>query len=147
MSHTHTIVAQREIIAPIEDIWQAFSDADRLAHWFTTEAEHDFRVGGRYSNGDGDQGEYLEIIPNSRIQFSWEQPDYEPGSTVSIDFIPLATDRGNTWVVQVTHEGIACDDQSDLDIGWNWALDSLVQYLRSGIGMTFEEWAAHRGSI
>lgn len=145
MSHTHTIVAHRFVDAPIEEVWRAFSEAERLSHWFTSDAEHDFRVGGRYSNGDGDQGEYLEIIPYERIRFTWEQADYTPGGSVSIDIIPAEGE--NRWSLQVTHEGIACDDQEDLEIGWNWALDSLIHFLTAGIGLRFEEWAALRGMV
>lgn len=147
MSHTHTIIAHRFVEAPIGEIWRAFSDAERLSHWFTSDAEHEFRVGGRYSNGDGDRGEYLDIIPESRIRFTWEQPDYAPGSTVAIDILPAGEDGEEKWAIQVTHEGIACDDQSDLDVGWNWALDSLIRYLQAGIGLSFEEWAALRGMV
>jgi uncharacterized protein YndB with AHSA1/START domain len=130
--HDHTVRAARRVTASPETVWSAWADPDRLAHWFTTHAEQDLRVGGRYRNGDGDEGEFLEIVPGRRLKFTWEQADYAPGSDVTVEIIPA--DNGGTEIY-VEHAHIACDDTEDLETGWNWALDSLVSYLTTGMGI------------
>src|SRR5687768_5134318 len=84
--HSHSVALQRIIHAPLPRLWHAWTDAGELAKWFTDEATIDFRVGGRYSNSDGDTGEYLEIVPEELIRFTWEQPDYAAGGIVTVRF-------------------------------------------------------------
>ena len=124
--HVHTVRAARRVMASPETVWSAWSDPERLAGWFTEHAEQDFRVGGRYSNADGDEGEFLEIVPNRLLRFTWEQADYAPGSSVTVELVP--TGNGGTEV-HVEHANVACDDAGDLELGWNLSLDSLAKYL------------------
>jgi uncharacterized protein YndB with AHSA1/START domain len=124
--HSHTVRAARRVSAPPETVWSAWAEAERLAGWFTDHAEQDFRVGGRYHNADGDEGEFLEIVPNRLLRFTWEQADYAPGSHVRVELHPI--DNGETEVY-VEHANVACDDAGDLELGWNMSLDSLVKYL------------------
>lgn len=140
--HGHTIAAKRRLNAPIDRVWYAFSDAEQLEHWFTESATIDFRVGGRYTNSDGDEGTYLEIVPKSLIRFTWEQPDYAQGGIVTVQFTP---DGDNATILRLEHSNAACDDTEDLEIGWNWSLDSLTAFMDNGLGLRFEEWAAARG--
>ncbi len=46
-SGVRTIVLRRSYDVPIEDVWQACTDPDRLNRWFL-EVSGDLRVGGRY---------------------------------------------------------------------------------------------------
>jgi uncharacterized protein YndB with AHSA1/START domain len=140
-SHYHLVAAARHVSAPIEQVWEAWTDPHQLANWFTEHAEIDLRVGGRYRNSDGDEGEYLEVLPPRRLRFTWEQPDYAPGGVVAVELAPA--DEGT--IIHVEHANVACDDAEDLEIGWNWSLDSLVSFLESGIGISFEQWSSARG--
>ncbi|MBS1911883.1 MAG: SRPBCC domain-containing protein [Bacteroidetes bacterium] len=140
--HYHEIRAERHLNAPIDRVWFAWSDAEQLEHWFTDRADIDFRIGGRYRNSDGDEGEYLEIVPEKHISFTWEQPDYAPGSIVTVDFVP---DGDNGTILRLEHSRVACDDAEDLEIGWTWSLDSLTAFINNGLGLRFEEWVAMRG--
>ena len=124
--HSHAVSLQRIIHAPLSRLWRAWSDADELSQWFTDEAAHDFRVGGRYSNSDGDTGEYLEIVPEELIRFTWEQPDYSAGGVVVVRFRAISEEVSE---MMLEHEGIACDDESDFRAGWTMAIDALVRYL------------------
>lgn len=137
-SHYHLVGAARRVSAPVERVWEAWTDPNQLACWFTEHAEQDLRVGGRYRNSDGDEGEFLEIAPPNRLRFTWEQPDYASGGIVTVE---LAAVDGGT-IVQIEHANVSCDDAEDLEVGWNWSLDSLVSYIQTGIGIPFEQWAA-----
>ncbi|KXK55970.1 MAG: hypothetical protein UZ07_CHB004001738 [Chlorobi bacterium OLB7] len=137
-THYHTVQVQRTVSGAVEDVWQAWADPIKIAHWFTEEAEQDLRVGGRYRNSDGDEGEYLEVQPPNRLKFTWEQPDYAPGSIVTVEL--SAGEQEKTTVVEVLHQQVHCDDADDLQTGWQWALDSLQRYMITGLGIRFEEW-------
>ncbi len=140
--HAHEVIEERRLNAPLGRVWYAWSDAEQLEHWFTEKAEQDFRVGGRYRNSDGDEGEFLEIVPNELIRFTWEQADYTAGGVVTVTFRP---DGPDATIVRVEHTNIACDDANDLELGWNYAMDSLVAFMDNGLGLRFEEWAAAKG--
>jgi uncharacterized protein YndB with AHSA1/START domain len=136
------VVAEREISVPAEQAYNAWADAALLSQWFTTNAKQDFRVGGRYSNDDGDAGEFLEVVPNERLKFTWEQPQHKPGSTVTVEFIPDAPDIVD---VRLTHSGLRTEeDAASLQEGWEWALDSLKSFLESGEPIRYNEWASRK---
>lgn len=84
-------IADRELVitrvydAPARLLFEAFSKPEHISKWFgpkgwpVTLCEIDFRVGGRFrfalTGPDGKQdtpfgGEYLEIVPNSRIVYN-----------------------------------------------------------------------------
>jgi uncharacterized protein YndB with AHSA1/START domain len=127
--HFHLVAAARKVSAPLESVWRAWTEPDRLAGWFTERAEVDLRVGGRYRNSDGDEGEYLEIAPPERLRFTWEQPDYAPGGIVTVE---LAAADGAT-LVRVEHANVSCDDAEDLELGWNLSLDALAKYAEESV--------------
>ncbi len=71
--------------APIEEVFEAWTKAEVLADWFgpvgfsVTTAEIDLRLGGKYlivlQSPEGEViqhfGEYVEIIPPTKLVFTW----------------------------------------------------------------------------
>lgn len=53
-----TLRLQRTVKSTAEQAYAAFVKPTQLSRWFTTAARADVRVGGRYSNADGDEGEF-----------------------------------------------------------------------------------------
>jgi uncharacterized protein YndB with AHSA1/START domain len=135
------VIVERSISVPVERAYHAWADPAQVAAWFTTHAEQDVRVGGRYSNADGDSGEYLEVQPGERLRFTWEQPKAAPGSNVTVEFVPEAED---IVTVRITHNDLTADDVAGLQDGWDWALDSLKSYLETGAPVTFEDWQSRK---
>ena len=82
-------VYEREvrIAARPEVVFQFFLDPAKIVRWKGTEAALDPRPGGIYrvnvTGHDIARGEYLEIVPHSRIVFTWgwEEGPIAPGST------------------------------------------------------------------
>lgn len=62
----------RRIAASVERAYNAWAEAEEMSRWFTSEAQQDVRPGGRYSNADGDRGEYTAVEPNRLLAFTWE---------------------------------------------------------------------------
>ncbi|HYE76899.1 MAG TPA: SRPBCC family protein, partial [bacterium] len=125
-----------------ETVWEALTDPKALNKWFTTKAKQDLKVGGRYSNGDGDQGTFVTIKPPKKLTFTWENPEHSPGSLVVFDLWPK---EGGKTLLRVTQSKL--QDQAAVDAqkeGWSWALDSLKHYLETGKGIRHEEWQAAR---
>ncbi len=97
----------------------------------------DFKVGGKYhidfvSYEKSNWGEFLEIIPNQKIVFTWCQdptPGSKPDTTVTIT---LKEESGKTKLT-LTHVGF-----TDLELrdahngGWNGGLDDLFHEMIDG---------------
>lgn len=135
------VIVERSISVPVERAYAAWEDPAQVATWFTTRAEQDVRLGGRYSNADGDSGEYLEVVPRERLRFTWEQPKAAPGSNVTVEFLPEAED---IVTVRITHNGLTADDVAGLQDGWDWALDSLKSFLETGTAIPYEDWQSRK---
>jgi uncharacterized protein YndB with AHSA1/START domain len=125
---------------PIEDVWSALTDNDRLARWIGT---YD---GARGPGGTGDfvmtheEGEpvgqpmtVVECDPPRRLVVEWTA---EEEWRVELD---LTSDGSVTTLVftQVFRAGF---DASDVAGGWHWYLDKLDAELTGGEGPG--EWDA-----
>lgn len=134
----------RTFDAAPEEVWAAWTEPDASAQWWrprntTTPRElmeMDVRPGGRYvytmiNNDSGDRvvtgGVYREVLPFSRLVFTWGEPDADP------DDAPVVT---------VTLEAIGDKTRMTFDLrgvegkkgdgffydGWDQVLDSLETY-------------------
>ncbi len=120
--------------------FSAFTKPSQLNAWFTQGAKVNLRMGGSYSNRDGDKGRFLDIVPNERLRFTWDNPSYASNSIVEI---LLKRIRGRT-VVTLIHSGFKqrkdFEDYASKKSGWNWALENLKAHLERGRVIDFTEW-------
>ncbi|HEY3250349.1 MAG TPA: SRPBCC family protein [Ignavibacteria bacterium] len=136
MSYSFTV--QKTIKAPVKKSYNSFSKAKELSTWFTTNHKHRFREGGKYKNGDGDEGKYLEIKPNKLIRFTWENKMHCPGTDVTIRFRHSGKNKS---YVKLTHLKLETQTHvKDMKMGWSWALTCLKSYLETGKRIGFDEW-------
>ncbi len=121
---------QRTIAVNPQRAFEAISTAREWNKWFTQQAKINLRVGGRYSNADKDEGEFLVIDPPRRLRFTWENARHCPGTVVQFD---IAAKGAEKCAVCVTHGKLASQqDREHMKGGWTWAMDSLKSYLETG---------------
>ena len=112
---------------PIEDVWSALTEPDRLARWIGT---YD---GERAPGGTGtftmthEEGEpagapmtVIECEPPRRLVVEWVQQDTDAWR-VDLD---LGSDSGGT-VLRFVQRFPAGADVTDFALGWHWYLDKL----------------------
>lgn len=141
----HTIVIERELDAPRELVWSAWTDPDQVARWwgperFTTpreKIEFDLRPGGvcrlTMVGPDGEEypsdGHFGVVEPPSRLSFgeeSTEHPMIESGET-TIEFVEI--DERRTKVI-ITSRMVCAEELVAMSkVGWNSQLDKLVAML------------------
>lgn len=109
------VSVKRVLRARRERVFEAWTRPDLMARWFfpgdgwTATITSDLKVGGRYEvamrDADGGQhtqfGEYREIVPVSRLVFTWSCPELSVvDSVVTVDLI----DHGERTELCLTHE-------------------------------------------
>ena len=124
------IVVEQRIAAPPSTVYRYLTESDKWKLWQGVDAQLDARVGGIFSmlmgNGMNARGQYVELVPNERVVFTWgwvDQPGIPPGST-TVD-ISLAADGEGTLLV-LTHRSVSDEEAPMQRIGWNHYLPRLA---------------------
>ncbi|OUZ07621.1 polyketide cyclase [Aeromicrobium sp. PE09-221] len=135
----------RTLDAPVERVWEAWTDPDQLARWHhpvgvSTPRETvrvDLREGGTYSytmvaDETGETyptgGTYLTVEPPHRLVFTWGAPGDAREDQPVVSLSLSATGDGTELTLNVT--GIAGNPGDDgVYDGWNEALDSLETHV------------------
>ena len=145
MMREHTIVIERELDAPRELVWRAWTDPDQVALWwgpehFTTpreKIEFDLRPGGvcrlTMVGPDGEEypsdGHFGVVEPPARLSFGEESTDHpmiESGET-TIELVELDARRTR---VLITSRMVCADELPEMSkVGWSSQLDKLVALL------------------
>jgi uncharacterized protein YndB with AHSA1/START domain len=109
------VSVRRMLQAPRSRVFEAWTRPDWMARWFfpgegwTAVVTSDFKVGGRYEIDMRDHegarhnqfGEYREIVPDSRLVFTWNCPELAVvGSVVTVEL----SDHGERTELVLTHE-------------------------------------------
>lgn len=134
------LVLTRILNAPCALVFQAWTDPKQMVQWWSPKeiecrsVTADLKIGGAYRihmvSKEGDHvaiGEYMEIVPNKRLKFSWQWEHYAmPDSVVTVEF----EDLGKTTRLTLTQEGIP--DQEDADShkhGWTTAIEKFAELI------------------
>ena len=135
------ISVKRLLKARRERVFDAWTRPDLMARWFAPKAGWtvavacDFRIGGRYEldmrDTEGGRhlqfGHYREIVPVSRLVFTWSCPDLAVvDSIVTVDLV----DHGERTELILTHE-LPPDPKirRGHEEGWEGCLGNLEKFL------------------
>ncbi len=156
----HAVVIERSFDAPVDLIWQMWTDPEHFAAWYGPDgatipvAKMDVRVGGtrlvsmEMHTPDGPMrmwftGEYREVVENERLVYTESISD-EHGSVLSASDMGMPAGHPTTTEIRVeledvggrtkmvmTHAGIPADSPGAG--GWAMALDKLATHVRQVI--------------
>ena len=144
----HELVLMREIDAPREKIFRAWTDPELLKQWFcpkpwgVSHAELDVRTGGSSvivmngPNGEvvDNRGVYLEVVPNEKIVFTdafktaWV-PSEKPFMTGIVLLEPLGDGKTKYTAIarHWTEEDKKTHEAMGFHEGWGAATDQLTE--------------------
>ena len=156
MTATQSVTLERVLDAPIDLVWQMWTDAEHFAAWYGPTGatvpviEMDVTVGGtrhfciEMQTPDGQSrmwfvGEYRVIDPPTRLVYTESMSDPD-GNRVSPEALGMPSGHPEVTEVTVelddvdgrtrmvmTHAGIPADSPGAM--GWNMALDKLEAHL------------------
>jgi len=136
-SESDAVEREIRIAARPETIFPFFIDPEKMVRWKGTRAELDPRPGGIYrvnvTGGDIALGEYVEIVPYSRVVFTWgweaDGSPVPPGSsTVEVTLTP----DGDETVVRLRHLGLPVAARDLHAEGWEHYLARLAIAAQGG---------------
>lgn len=142
----HKVVLTRTYPAPIEEVWDAVTNGDRIGRWFLP-ISGDLRLGGHYQLEGNAGGEVLACERPNRFRLTWV---YGPDATgdqsqVEVRLAP-AGDDATTLVLE--HVAIVPDEMWDqfgpgaVGVGWEGGLLGLALHLTGATLETDPEtWA------
>lgn len=131
------------IHAPVSFVYSAFHEPEYLSEWFApgdcrvSQVMNSFREGGKYrikmlepSGGEmGLVGEYITIMKNQKLEFSWAWEDNAEETVmtnVAIGFEQQTNDQVNVTII---HGGFSNQQECDQhQYGWMSCLQKLAQF-------------------
>jgi uncharacterized protein YndB with AHSA1/START domain len=128
---------RREFDAPIEDVWDAMTNPQRISRWFLP-ISGDYRLGGRYQLEGNAGGEILECERPHRLKVTWAYGEAASAADVSELEIRLSTLEGGATRFELEHTAVVPDEAWEaygpgaVGIGWDQGLLGLAIHLRGG---------------
>lgn len=125
------LTVEQLVSAPPSTVYRYLTESDKWAVWQGERASIDARPGGRFSmemaNGMTAEGEFVELVPNVRVVFTWgwvNHPNLPPGST-TVEIV-LSEVRTGTRVV-LTQRPLPEGEWDTHQIGWRHYLPRLAK--------------------
>ncbi len=140
MSDPDAIEINRLLPAPINEVFDWWTQADKMSEWMSpvgnAEVAVDLRVGGAFRivmrSGDvtiDHTGEFLEIEMPRRLVFTWVSPF--TGSEASLVTVELEPDGDFATRLRLIHSKLPQQIAASHRDGWGTMLDRLLTNLRT----------------
>lgn len=136
---------QRDYDAPIEDVWDAVTNAERLSRWFLP-ISGDYRVGGTYQLEGNAGGTILECDRPNRLKVTWVYGENPTDADVSEVEVRLSTADGGATRLELEHIAVVPEEfwttygPGAVGVGWDMTLLGLSLHLRGGDIDDKEAW-------
>ena len=133
-------VIERTYSTPVDKVWQAITDNDKMRQWYFDLKEFKAEVGFEFTFvGGSEEKQYLhlcritEVEPQKKLAYSWQYEGYPGESVVTWELF----DEGSHTRVKLTHAGIHTFPTDNKDFaresftaGWTYITGtSLKDYL------------------
>lgn len=123
--------------APIDDVWDALTTADRISRWFLP-ISGDLSVGGHYQFEGNAGGEVLACDKPNRFRVTWVFGDPSDPANVSELEVRLRARSGDSTAFELEHTAVVPDDRwaqfgpGAVGVGWDGAVLGLSLHLAGG---------------
>lgn len=132
-------VIERTYKAPINTVWEAITDKDKMKEWYFSLKEFKPEVGFEFTfTGGTEENQYLhlcritEVIPGKKLSHTWKYDGYTGESLVTFELFA----HGEETTLRLTHAGLETFppikdfDKTNFEQGWTYIIGkSLLEYL------------------
>jgi uncharacterized protein YndB with AHSA1/START domain len=130
-----TVGLRRSYDAPIEDVWDAITNPDRINRWFLP-ITGDLRLGGNYQLKGNAGGEILRCEPPQLLKVTWVFGDNPTEVDVTEVEVLLSRGAQGQTVFELEHAAVVGPQRwaeygpGAVGVGWDLALLGLSLHLR-----------------
>jgi uncharacterized protein YndB with AHSA1/START domain len=132
-----TIRLRRTYDAPIDDVWDALTNPERISRWFLP-ISGDYRVGGRYQFESNAGGRIVACERPNRLHVTWGFEGMGGDAAASEVEVRLVPDGDEATIFELEHTAIVPEDAwaqfgpGAVGVGWDQGLLGLALHLRGG---------------
>lgn len=136
-----SVLIRRTYPAPVDDVWDAITDPERISRWFMP-VTGDFQLGGKYQLEGNAGGEILRCEPPRLLKVSWIFGPAEPGSS-EVE-VRLSAAGDDATVFELEHSAVVDPGfwgqfgPGAVGVGWDLGLLGLSLHL-TGVSLSTEE--------
>lgn len=129
----NTVIVERTYDAPIDRVWEAFTNKSQLKQWYFDVSDFRPELGFKFEFTGGDAQvqyrhfcEIVEVNKPTKLAYTWQYEGIDGVSLVNIDLFPETENRTR---VKLTHSGLdfKTDDKnfqpSSFNAGWTHILE------------------------
>jgi uncharacterized protein YndB with AHSA1/START domain len=133
---TEPFVIERVYNAPVEKVWQAITNKEKMKQWYFDLAEFKAETGFEFHfEGGPEDRKYMhlckvtEVVPGKKISYTWRYEGYEGNSLVSFELF----EEGKQTRLKLTHAGLESFPKhpdfarSNFEAGWNDLIGNLLK--------------------
>ena len=128
---------RRTFDAPIDDVWDALTNPERIGRWFLP-ISGDYRLGGRYQFEGNAGGEILECEKPNRLRVSWVYGEVSSPADVSEVVLRLSSPDAGRTTVELEHTAVVPEEfwpiygPGAVGVGWDGGMLGLSLHLQGG---------------
>lgn len=130
-----TVRLRRTYDAPVNDVWDALTNPERIRRWFLP-ISGDFRLGGRYQFEGNAGGEIVSCERPHRLRVTWAYGEDIAPADVSELEVRLTSASEQSTTLELEHTAIVPEDRWDeygpgaVGVGWDGGILGLSLHLR-----------------
>jgi uncharacterized protein YndB with AHSA1/START domain len=135
---TRTVIISQVYAAPVEDVWDACTNPERIPRWFLP-VSGDLRLGGRYQLEGNAGGTIERCHPPESFSATWEF-----GGETSWIEVRLTPQPDRRTRLQIEHIALVDAERwaefgpGAVGVGWDLAMAGLASHLSSGAAVAAE---------
>ena len=136
MTH-EAFILERSFQAPVQLVWQALTDKDKMKVWYFELEAFKPEVGFEFQfYGQKDEKKFLhyckitEVVPGEKMAYSWRYAGYPGESEVIFELFP----EGEKTRLKLTHNGLEnfpADNpdfaKENFENGWNYIIGTSMK--------------------
>ena len=140
-----SVLLRRTYDAPIDDVWDALTNPERIGRWFLP-ISGDYRLGGRYQFEGNAGGEILACERPNRLRATWVYGDTGNPADISEVEVRLTPAGEGQTTLELEHTAVVPDEMWDqygpgaVGTGWDGGMLGLALHLRGGSVEDKEAW-------
>ena len=135
-SEARVVILRRTYAAPIDDVWDALTNPDRIGRWFLP-VSGDLRLGGSYQFEGNAGGTIVACDAPKRLRATWMMGPPEAAAPSEVEVRLSAAGDASTDLV-LEHIAVVPDEMWDqygpgaVGVGWEGGLLGLALHLAGG---------------